>query len=106
MVFRQISEETEDIKNRALFLFENGYIPEDICELLGISERSFRRWKRNQLEFGSVILVPHTDPLDQGRPRILNADMTHDLITLSGEVPYMFLDEIQDWFAIVHDVKI
>jgi hypothetical protein len=31
--------------------------------------------------------------------------MTHDLITLSEEAPYMFLDEIQDWLAIVHDVK-
>jgi transposase-like protein len=62
MVFQQISE---DIKNRALLLFENGYIPEDISELLAISERSFRRWKRNQLEFGSVI-PPHRP--NQDRP--------------------------------------
>jgi hypothetical protein len=30
----------------------------------------------------------------------------HDLLSLVEEAPYMFLDEIQDWLAIVHDVKI
>jgi hypothetical protein len=32
--------------------------------------------------------------------------MTHDLITLNAEAPDMFLDEIQDWLAIVQDVPI
>ena len=100
MVFHHISE---DIKNRALWLLDNDYIPEDVCEILGVSRRSLYRWKRNQAEFGSVI-PPHS-PF-QGRPRTLNADQTHDLFTLLQDSPEMFLDEIQDWIAVSHDVPI
>ena len=32
--------------------------------------------------------------------------MTHDLVTLIEEAPEAFLDEIQDWLALVHDVGI
>jgi hypothetical protein len=32
--------------------------------------------------------------------------MTHDLVTLIKEAPEAFLDEIQDWLALVHDVGI
>jgi transposase len=100
MVFRHISK---DIKDRALFLLENDYIPEDIAEILGISMRSISRWTNNLEAFGSVIPPPNPS---HGRPRILNPDMTHDLVTLIAEAPEMYLDEIQDWVALVHDVGI
>ena len=32
--------------------------------------------------------------------------MTHDLTTLIAEAPEMYLDEIQDWLALVHDVSL
>ncbi|KIL63075.1 hypothetical protein M378DRAFT_43789, partial [Amanita muscaria Koide BX008] len=100
MPFRHISK---DIKERALYLYQNGYIPADVCDVLGVSERSLYRWIHNNENFGSV--VPPHNPI-QGRPRILNADMTHDLVTLIEEAPETFLDEIQDWLALVHDVGI
>jgi len=37
MVFRHIST---DLKERALWLLEHDYIPEDVCEILGISHSS------------------------------------------------------------------
>ena len=100
MVFRHISR---DIKDRALFLLENDYIPDDVAEILGVSTRSISRWGSNLEAFGSVIPPPNPS---RGRPRILNPDTTHDLATLLAEAPEMYLDEIQDWVALVHDVSI
>ena len=100
MVFRHISK---DVKDCALFLVENDYIPEDVAEILGVSTRSISRWANNLEAFGSVIPPPNPS---QGRPRRLNPDMTHDLATLVAEAPEMYLDEIQDWVALVHDVGI
>jgi len=100
MVFRHISK---DIKDRALYLLDNDYIPDDVAELLGVHTRSISRWGDNMETFGSV--VPPANPL-HGRPRILNAEMTNDLATLIQEAPAMYLDEIQDWLALVHDVGI
>lgn len=100
MVFRKISE---DIKKRALWLYDNNYVPDDIAHILGVSERSFWRWKRNMGLYDSV-----TPPQirDRGRPRILNADHTHDLLTLMQEAPELYLDEIQEWLILAHDVGI
>jgi transposase len=100
MVYRAISE---DLKVHALYLLEQGYITEEVCELLGVSRRSLYRWKANQLDYGGVI--PPTNPF-RGRPRILNADQTHDLLTLLAEAPEMYLDEIMDWVALYLDAAI
>ena len=83
--------------------FESLYAPADICEIFGISFRSLQRWQRNQDLYGNPL--PPRLPL-LGRRRILNADMTHDLYTLLEEAPEMYLDEIQDWLAVTHDVKL
>ncbi|TFK66421.1 hypothetical protein BDN72DRAFT_747601, partial [Pluteus cervinus] len=90
MVFRHISP---DIKIRALWLLEHDYLTDDVCEILGVSSRSLRRWQQNQETFGSVVPPP---PPVIGRPRILNANMTHDLTTLLQESPDLYLDELQD----------
>ena len=100
MVFRHISK---DIKEGALWLLDHDYIPKDVCDILGISGRDIQRWTNNQAQFGSVIPPP---PPFCGHPHILNPDATHDLVTLVDEAPEMFLDEIQDWLAIVHEVDI
>ena len=94
---------SKDIKECTLYLYENKYIPANVCDILGVSEHSLYRWKHNNETFRSVI-PPH-NPI-QGYPRILNADMTHDLVTLIEEASEAFLDEIQDWLALVHDVGI
>ncbi|KAJ7653528.1 hypothetical protein B0H17DRAFT_872135, partial [Mycena rosella] len=100
MVYRRISD---DLKERALWLLEAGYITEEVCDLLGVSRRSLFRWKANQEDYNSV--KPPYNPL-QGRPRILNADQTHDLLTMLQEAPEMYLDEIQDWIAVTQDTGI
>ncbi|KAJ7242535.1 hypothetical protein C8J57DRAFT_1084317, partial [Mycena rebaudengoi] len=48
---------------------------------------------------------PPMNPL-RGRPRILNGDQTHDLLTLLAEAPEMYLDEIMDWVALFLDTSI
>lgn len=100
MVYRKISE---DLKRRALWLWDNGYVREDICDILGVSESSLDRWRNNMESYSSVLPPPNPN---QGRPRILNADMTHDLYTLLEEAPNLYLDEIQEWLAAAHDIGI
>src|SRR5208283_399629 len=100
MVYRAISK---DIKDRVIWLIDHDYAPPDVCEFFGISERSIARWKKNQNVYGSPVAPP---PLHRGRPRLLNADMTHDLFTLLQEAPEMYLDEIQEWLAVAHDTRI
>ena len=100
MVFRKISK---DMKERALSLYSQGYLPKDLCHIFGFSEKSLRRWKRNVQEHGSVI-VPSSHR--QGRPRKLNSDQIGDLMAQLLVEPDMYLDEIQTWVAISHDIGI
>ena len=98
MVFRHISK---DIKDCILWLRGNGYITDDISDMFGVSLQSIQRWQSNFNQYGSVI--PPQNPL-QGRPHTLNADQRHDLFTMLDESPELFLDEIQDWVAVSHDI--
>ncbi|KAJ7885058.1 hypothetical protein B0H14DRAFT_2338898, partial [Mycena olivaceomarginata] len=94
IVYRATSE---DPKVCALYLLEQGYITEEVCELLGVSRSSLYRWKANQSDYGGVI--PPANPF-RGQPRILNVDQMHNLLTLLAEAPEMYLDEIMDWVAL------
>ncbi|KAK7015994.1 hypothetical protein R3P38DRAFT_3203726 [Favolaschia claudopus] len=100
MVFRHISD---DLKERALWLLDNDYLTEDVCEILGVSRASLFRWRENKEDYGTV-RAPSTTV--RGRPRNLNADQTHDLFTLLAEAPELYLDEIMDWVAVTHDTGI
>ncbi|KAF9497956.1 hypothetical protein BDN71DRAFT_1386591 [Pleurotus eryngii] len=93
MVFRRISE---DIKLRALYLLSIGYLIEDVCDILGVSNSSIQRWKANQEQHGSVIPPPD---VNQGRSHMLNTNMTHILVTPLKDASDMYLDEIQDWIT-------
>ncbi|KAH8103200.1 hypothetical protein DFH11DRAFT_1521341, partial [Phellopilus nigrolimitatus] len=66
---------SEDIKMRGIWLYDNGYVPDGICEIFDFSERSLHHWQHNLDTHGSVI--PPINP-SRGRPKLLQADMTHD----------------------------
>ena len=100
MVFRKISK---DLKEHALWMWENEFEVGMIEEVLGVSERSLRRWRRNEEDFGSVI-PPH-NPL-QGRPRTLTAEQTYALFARINEDPDLYLSELEEWLAIAHDVAL
>ena len=91
------------MKERALFLHLQGYLPRDLCNLFGFSQKSLRRWEQNFYEHGGVV------PLSsycQGRPRKLNNDQISDLMDQLFVQPGMYLEEIQSWVAIHHEVGI
>ena len=93
MVFRHISA---DMKHRILWLVANGYLPETVCSLFGVSERSLERWSNNYHKYGTAIRPrSHT----QGRPRILNATVTNDLYDLVNEAPELVMDELEVFWA-------
>ncbi|KAF9642398.1 hypothetical protein BDM02DRAFT_3264478 [Thelephora ganbajun] len=94
MVYRKISE---DLKNRAIILYYQGLIPDDISKLLGISNRSLSRWRSNQAAYGSVIPPPM---YRSGRLRILDAEQVLSVSEQLERAPELYLDEIQDWIAL------
>ncbi|EGN91766.1 hypothetical protein SERLA73DRAFT_66887 [Serpula lacrymans var. lacrymans S7.3] len=100
MPYRQISK---DIKERALWSIEHNYIPSDICNIFGIFERSLCHWQANQEAFSSV--APSMYPT-QGRPYSLAANQAKRIYSLLEDTPEMYLDKIQDWLALAHDVHI
>lgn len=62
MVFHNISS---DIKERAIWLLDHDYIPEDVASILGVSRRSIGHWTNNIEEFGTVVPPPNPN---RGRP--------------------------------------
>lgn len=98
MVFRKISQ---DLKERAIYLYYKGWVPFDVIEVLGVSIRSFWRWRRNIREHGTVLSLP---PITPGRPPLLNAAIASDMYKLLEEYPAMYLDKIQQWLIVAHDV--
>lgn len=101
MPYRKISA---DLKTRAIELYiAHRWFPADLAEVFGFSERSFFRWVANYRKHGSV--TPPVNPL-QGRPHILNAFMIRELHALVEAAPDLYLDEIQDWFTVAHNVGI
>ncbi|KAK0433133.1 uncharacterized protein EV420DRAFT_1243331, partial [Desarmillaria tabescens] len=96
MVYRSISR---DIKERALVLLRDGWELDDVVEALGVHSRSIERWLDNYEQYGSVI--PTRYP--QGRPRRLSTLISQELSLLIQESPSLFLDEIVEWLALMHD---
>jgi len=55
MVYKPIGK---DLKEHALWLLENDYIPADISDIFGVSERSLQQWKKTRLIMGVSYLLP------------------------------------------------
>jgi len=100
MVFRKISA---DMKERALYLYFQGYLPRELCGIFGFSEKSLRRWKRNTYEYGGVV-PPSSNR--QGRPRKLNSNQISKVMDQLLVEPDMYLDEIQSWIAVHQEIGI
>jgi transposase len=92
-----------DLKQRALWLLAAGYLLDEICTILNISSRSVQRWANNLATHGHVL--PPRNPL-QGRRHTLNAIHIYGLIGIIEASPAMYLDELQDWLALEHDMLI
>jgi transposase len=92
-----------DIKQRALWLLAEDYLPDEVHIILDVSNHSMQRWTANLAGYGHVI-PPH-NPL-QGQPRGLIAMHTYSLIDTIKSFPAIYLDELQDWLALKHDILI
>ena len=98
MAFRKISR---DMKERAIWLYDHGWLKRDILHILGISRSSLKRWRRNLQRYGNVI--PPRNPM-LGRPSILNGLQVHEIVNAISQSPELFLDEIRDWVIVSMDV--
>lgn len=99
MVYRKISD---DIKYRAVDLITRGDLERDfIADVLGVSERSLYRWMNHLGEHGDV--KPPKNPL-QGRPRTFTNLQLYEILAMVDGSPDAFLDEIQEYIAIQHDL--
>lgn len=100
MVNRRISN---DLKECALRLWENGWEEHDICAALCVSRASLYRWQSIFDEFGAVRRPP--SPL-LGRTRIITRAVFSSLHLLLKDNPDTYLDELSYWLAVYHDIKI
>lgn len=98
MVFRKIDKQ---IKERSIWLRENDFDIEDVQDIMGVSSRSVYRWISHLEDYGSVI-PPH-NPL-QGSQSTLTAEEMDHLLSFSRDHPEAYLDEIQLWAALEHDI--
>ncbi|KAF8592322.1 hypothetical protein K439DRAFT_1324289, partial [Ramaria rubella] len=87
----------------SLWLLAHSHTPEDMCKILGVSRSSVCQWGDNYKEYGNV--QPSVNP-NQGRPCVLNGEKVHLLVELIKQSREMYLDELQDWLALKHDVLV
>lgn len=100
MVNRRISA---DLKECALKLWEAGWHLSDICYALSVSPASFYRWKLIFEEFGTI--TKPTSPL-VGRPRFITLAALTAVKELYENHPDTYLDELQWFLAVHHDIPI
>jgi transposase len=100
MVNHRISS---DIKEVGLSLWEKGWEILDICEALYISRSSLYRWRDIFDEHGAVTRPP--SPL-RGRTRIISRAVLDAIHIIYKSSPEIYLDELQYWLAIHHDITI
>jgi transposase len=92
-----------DLKECALSLWDRGWAELDICEALGISHSSLFHWRSIFNEFGSPQHPP--SPL-RGQTRVIMRAVINAIHLLYMNDPDMYLDEIQWWLAVHHDIAI
>ena len=99
-MYRSISS---DLKECSLRLWEAGWSTSDICATLCVSKSSLYRWKDNLADFGSV-----TRPASglQGKPRIIGLAAMAVIKDIYSAHPDTYLDELQWYLAIHHDIAI
>ncbi|KAF8589483.1 hypothetical protein K439DRAFT_1286458, partial [Ramaria rubella] len=107
MPFHHISS---DLKQRSsmlsyssLWLLDNGYTPDEVCHMLGVSLSSMCQWGDNFEEHRHVLPPPNPN---QGWPHILDTGKREVLVELIQQSPQMYLDELQDWLALEHEVLV
>jgi len=91
-----------DMKNRAMELLNDGWTEIEVAEVFGVSVRSLRRWEDDIAAKGEV----NPRSVLRGHPRILDAAVMEDLWVLIEESPALYLDEIVDYLAVVHEIHI
>ena len=96
---------SKDVRECVLWLVHHGYAPPDICEVFSISDRTLQRWKTHPNLYANPFLRRPQARLLARKP-ILNADGTHDLATLLADAPHHFLDAVQDWLGVAHDLRL
>ena len=94
---------SKDLKLRAYVLVSTGlYSASSAAILLGVSERSIRRWVANVRRRGEV----QTPLLFRGRPSKLDTAVLKELYVLVKSHPSLYLDEISAWLAAYHGLDV
>jgi len=91
------------MKECGLSLWECGWEPAEICDVLGFSTRSLRRWMTIFEEHGAVNRPP--SPL-RGRPQIIIRVVLNYIQELFRTDPDLYLDELLLLLAANHGIAI
>jgi transposase len=94
---------SSDLKECALQLWEVGWEEINIIQGLSVSRASLYRWRDIFDEIGSVTRPP--SPL-RGRTRIISRAVLTAVYDIYKGEPDTYLDELQWWLAVNHDIAI
>ena len=94
---------SSDMKECSLHLWQAGWSTDDICSAFCISTASLYRWRRILDTYGSVECPP--GPL-HGRPRLIGLFAMTAIKEIYSRHPDLYLDELQWFLAIHHDLAI
>ncbi|KIM66080.1 hypothetical protein SCLCIDRAFT_39391, partial [Scleroderma citrinum Foug A] len=95
---------SEDVKQIALKLWNQGWEAEDICDILDISCASLYRWQAIFEEHSSVVRPP--SPLKGQGTRILTCALIQACQDLFSRESDLYLNEVIAWLALEHDIVI
>ncbi|RPD53271.1 hypothetical protein L227DRAFT_482146, partial [Lentinus tigrinus ALCF2SS1-6] len=95
---------SREVKERAYALILAGFDTQDIAFVLGVSDRSIRRWMAHVKRHGDVEAGSSLRGL--GRRRVLSTAVLEEVRDLVRSSPSVYLDEIVSWLAVYHGQQI
>ena len=91
------------LKDIAMELWHAGWSRNNICQIFHVSARSLYRWRALFEEFGTAAPLP---ALLRGRPRLIGFAAMTATRQLFHDHPDTYLDELQWFLAVHHDIAI
>ncbi len=94
---------SQDMKECALRLWEEGWDEHDICGTLDVSRASLYRWREVFDSFGDIVRPP--SPL-VGRKRLITRAAVEGMRALLHAHPDTYLDELVWWLELHHNIVV
>ena len=100
MVYRKIDR---GLKERAIILLDHPEFCNDVCDILGVSLASVKRWRKNVWDFDDVEGCPTQSRASR---KLLDEEKINQIAHLYYMTPSLLLDKIKEWIQVTHNIPI